>query len=275
MGKAGWPIINYPALVDAKTSVSLRLFADASEAAASHEKGVCRLFALTLGKDWKRCVQPPSLPRAVALHVKQLEMTAESLGEEIGAATLRETFTEDKPVIRDEKSFQERLASERIRINSVHTDRTRLVVAVLHAANELERLLLNTPMPQPTVDDLSEQLAWMIFPGFAEAVTTSQLQHVPRYLEACRIRIQRAQTNPAGDLRKLAELQPLWQRYVQHTAQAEPPRHDKALLAQYRWLMEELRVSLFAQELRTPAPVSAKRLDALWSQIFSPANHAR
>ncbi len=275
VGKAGWPIINYPALVDAKTSVSLRLFTDASAAAASHEKGVCRLFALALGKDWKRCVQPPSLPRNVALHVKQLEMTAEALGEEIGAATLRETFTDDKPVIRDEKSFQERLVSERIRINSVHTDRTRLVVAVLHAASELERLLLSTPLPQPTVDDLSEQLAWMIFPGFAEAVTTIQLQHIPRYLEACRIRIQRAQTNPAGDLRKLAELQPLWQRYVLHTALAEPPRHDKALLAQYRWLMEEYRVSLFAQELRTPAPVSAKRLDALWSQIFSPANHAR
>jgi ATP-dependent helicase HrpA len=87
------------------------------------------------------------------------------------------------------------------------------------------------------------------------------------------MRVQRAQANPPGDLRKLAELQPLWQRYVQHTL-AEPPRHDRAKLAEYRWLAEEFRVSLFAQELRTPVPVSAKRLDALWSQVLLPDGSA-
>jgi ATP-dependent helicase HrpA len=271
VGKAGWPIIHYPALTDAQASVSLRLFSDPAEAAAMHEKGVCRLFALALGKESKRLALPPSLPRAVALYVKQLEMTADALGEEIGRAALRETFTEDKPVIRDETGFQDRLTSERAHLGAVHTARTRLVVAVLHAASEVESLLAKSILPPPTRDDLSEQLAWLIFPGFAESLTSAQLQHVPRYLEACRIRIQRAQTNPAGDLRKLAEIQPLWQRYVQHTSMAAPPRHDKALLAQYRWQMEEFRVSLFAQELRTPVSVSAKRLAALWEQIFFPS----
>jgi len=270
VGKAGWPIINYPALVDAQSSVSLRLFSDPAEAAAAHEKGVCRLFALSLGKEWKRYVQPYPLPRSVALYAKQLEMSAETLGEEIGQAALRETFTEDKPVIREENDFHERLRSERLRLNHVHTSRARLVTAILHAASEVESLIQKTPLQQPTLNDLSEQLAWLIFPGFAASVTTGQLQHVPRYLEACNVRIQRAQTNPAGDLRKLAEVEPLWQRYVRHLALAEPPRHDKAILAQYRWLMEEFRVSLFAQELRTPAPVSAKRLDALWKQVLLP-----
>ena len=197
-------------------------------------------------------------------------MTAATLGEEIGRAALRETFTEDKPIIRDAKEFHARLASERTRLHGVHTARTRLVVSVLHTASEVEALLSKAPLLQPTLDDLSEQLAWLIFPGFAESITAAHLQHVPRYLEACRIRIQRAQTNPAGDVRKLAEIQPLWQRYVQHTALTEPPRHDKTLLTEYRWLMEEFRVSLFAQELRTPVPVSAKRLAALLDRIFSP-----
>jgi ATP-dependent helicase HrpA len=270
VGKAGWPIINYPALADAGDSATLRLFADAAEAAASHEKGLCRLYALALGKEWKRFVQPPSLPRPVALYVKQLEMSAESLGAEIGAAALRETFAEGRPAVRDEVEFRRRLLTERVRLQAVHTARTRLVVAVLHAAAEVESLLLSAPLPQPTLDDLTEQLAWLIFPGFAKSVPSAQLQHLPRYLEACRVRIQRAQANPPGDLRKLAELQPLWQRYTAHTALAAPPRHDRALLAQYRWLVEELRVSLFAQELRTPAPVSAKRLDALWRDVLDP-----
>ena len=270
VGKAGWPIINYPALVDAKTSVSLRLFADSAEAAAHHDKGLGRLFALALGKEWKRFVQPTSLPRDVALYVKQLDMTAEQLGNEIGCAVLRETFTEDKPVIRDETCFRERLLSERVRLNKVHTVRTRLVVAVLQTACEVERLVSSTPLPQPTIQDLSDQLAWLIFPGFAESTPSAQLQHFPRYLEACRIRIQRAQNNPSGDQRKLAEILPLWQRYIQHATLPAPPRHDRARLAQYRWQVEEFRTSLFAQELRTPFPVSAKRLEALWQQVLLP-----
>lgn len=270
VGKAGWPIINYPALVDAKTSASLRLFADPAAAAAAHDKGVCRLLALALGKEWKRFVQPAQVPRPVALYLKQLEMSAEALGEEIGAAALRETFTEGKPAIRDEHCFQERLASERLRLGAVHTARARLVIAILHAAGEIESLLLSAPLPQPTRDDLSEQLAWLIFPGFAESVHSAQLQQVPRYLEACRVRIQRAQANPAADLRKLAEVQTHWRRYAQFTALDEPPRHDKSALSQYRWLTEELRVSLFAQELRTPVPVSSKRLDALWQLVALP-----
>jgi ATP-dependent helicase HrpA len=197
-------------------------------------------------------------------------MSAETLGREIGCAALRETFTEGKPALRDAAAFQARLDTARGQLHTVHTARTRLVVAILHTAGEVEDLLLNTPLPQATLDDLSEQLAWLIFPGFAESVVTEQLQHMPRYLEACRVRIQRTHGNPQGDARKLAEIQPVWQRYVRFVSQAEPPRHDRAQLARYRWQVEEFRVSLFAQELRTPAPVSAKRLDALWQSVLLP-----
>ena len=270
VGKAGWPIIHYPALVDAGDTVSLRLFAAPAEAAAAHDKGVCRLFALALGKEWKRMIQPPSLPREVAAYLKQLDMSAERLGQELSRAALRETFTEGRPPVRDAAAFQERFDAERGRLHGVHLARTRLAVAVLHAARDVERDLLAAALPPDTQEDLAEQLAWLIFPGFAESIPSAQLQHLPRYLEACRVRIQRAQGNPHGDTRKLNELKPLWHRYTSHVALAEPPRHDPALLAEYRWQIEELRVSLFAQELRTPAPVSAKRLDAQWAQVLLP-----
>jgi len=270
VGKAGWPVINYPALVDAENVVSLRLFADPAAAAAAHDQGLCKLFALALGKEAKRYVQPPSLPREAASYARHIGISAEALGREIGAAALRETFTENRPAIRDETAFNARLAAERARLHAVHTARTRLIVAVLHAAAEIQNLLLETPLPQATIDDLNEQLAWLIFPGFAESVPTAHLQHVPRYLEACRIRIQRARFNPPGDLRKLAELEPFWRRYVRFTESDDPSRHDRARLDQYRWMVEEFRVSLFAQELRTPVPVSSKRLDALWREVLDP-----
>ena len=269
VGKAGWPVVNYPALVDQKDTVSLRLFADADAAAVAHGKGLCRLFALALGKDWKHYQAAPPLPAAAALYMTQLDMTAAQLGVEIGNAALHETFVENQPPVRDAQTFQVRLDSGRGRFHAVHTARTQLVSAILESACEVDALLDAKPIPKETTEDVAEQLAWLVFPGFAESIAPAQLQQVPRYLEACRVRIQRAQTNPAGDLRKRAEVQPLWQQYLDFTANPTPPRHDRLLLNQYRWLVEEFRVSRFAQELRTSAPVSAKRLQALWEEMKS------
>ena len=83
------------------------------------------------------------------------------------------------------------------------------------------------------------------------------------------MRIQRGKINPAGDSRKEAELQPVWQRYTDFIGSDKAKRAAKELLSQYRWMVEEFRVSLFAQELRTPYPVSAKRLNTLWDELTS------
>jgi ATP-dependent helicase HrpA len=122
-----------------------------------------------------------------------------------------------------------------------------------------------------TAESILDQLAWLVFPGFAEATPHLNLQEIPRYLEACRIRLQRAKTNPAGDQRKELELAPVWKRYTDVCGQENSPRLNKPLLSRYRWLVEELRVSLFAQELKTPYPVSAKRLSLLWDELTAPA----
>jgi ATP-dependent helicase HrpA len=271
VGKAGWPILHYPALEDKGESVSLRLFSEATEAAAVHEKGVCRLFALALGKECKRYFALPSLPRQVILYLSQLETSAAQLGQEIGIATLRETFTADKPAIRDEASFKARLTSDLPRLHTVHKERTRLVVTILETASELTTLTTGHDVQTSTAESILDQLAWLVFPGFAESTPTLNLKEIPRYLEACRIRIQRAKTNPAGDQRKELELAPVWKRYTDVSGQENSPRLNKPLLSRYRWLVEELRVSLFAQELKTPYPVSAKRLSLLWDELTAPA----
>ncbi|MBP5320414.1 MAG: ATP-dependent RNA helicase HrpA [Kiritimatiellae bacterium] len=267
VGKAGWPIINYPALQDAQSSVSIRLFADAAVAAATHEKGCCRLFALALGKEWKRYSQPISLPRDALLYLTQLEMTPASLGLEIAEAALRETFTADRPPIRSAAAFAARFEQERGNLYRIHLERVRLVTALLRTAGEIEQSLSDTALPESLRDDIGEQLAWLIFPGFAAAIPGVRLNAFPRYLEACRIRIQRARNNPAGDQRKTEELAPFWRRYVAFATQDHPPRHNALALDAYRWLVEEYRVSLFAQELKTPVPVSPKRLTALWETV--------
>ena len=82
------------------------------------------------------------------------------------------------------------------------------------------------------------------------------------------MRLERLPLNLPGDARKRAEFAPYWQRYEAFAAQDSQPTHDRAALRDYRWLLEEFRISLFAQELRTSCPASAKRLDALWAQAM-------
>ncbi|MDD2599183.1 MAG: ATP-dependent RNA helicase HrpA [Kiritimatiellae bacterium] len=267
VGKTGWPLIHYPALVDDQSSVSMQLFALQSEAAAAHQRGVCRLFALALGKSFKGYSGAPSLSKNITLYLTQLEMTPKQLGVEIGNAVLRESFAEGLPVIRDKASFEERLQACYGRVHLAHNRRSRAVVAILQGAMEVEQLLTSAALMESTLNDIAEQIAWLVFPGFAESVALATLENYPRYLESCRIRIQRAQINPDTEMRKLNELAPHWQRYTQLLALKHAPPYDAELLDQYRWMLEEFRVSLFAQELKTAYPVSSQRLRKLWERV--------
>jgi ATP-dependent helicase HrpA len=91
------------------------------------------------------------------------------------------------------------------------------------------------------------------------------LQHLPRYLKGVVLRLEKLRADPTRDAARLAELRPLETRWVRRVAELKGAGH--ARLDEYRWLLEELRVSLFAQELRTPQPVSVKRLDKAWAQV--------
>jgi ATP-dependent helicase HrpA len=126
----------------------------------------------------------------------------------------------------------------------------------------------SSPVPPTAREALTAQLAWLIFPGFVTSVAWETLASYPRYLEAMRIRLDRARQNPAGDARKQAEFAPHWQRYEAFVDLEQKPVHNRTALREYRWLTEEFRISLFAQELRTAIPASSKRLDALWQTVL-------
>jgi ATP-dependent helicase HrpA len=102
---------------------------------------------------------------------------------------------------------------------------------------------------------------------FVVAAPWAQLQHFARYLKGVVMRLDKLRADPARDAQKLAELRPLEQRYLRRLAelkgQADARQDD------FRWQLEELRISLFAQELRTPQPVSVKRLEKTWAQLTS------
>ena len=121
--------------------------------------------------------------------------------------------------------------------------------------------------PKELADDISGQLQRLMPKRFLPQAPYAQLQHYPRYLKAITLRLDKWRTDPARDALRLAELRPLEQRCVRRLAEQKGVADTR--LDEYRWLVEELRVSFFAQELRTPQPVSVKRLDKAWQQLSS------
>jgi ATP-dependent helicase HrpA len=105
-------------------------------------------------------------------------------------------------------------------------------------------------------DDLREQFEALLTPSFLRELPAARLAHYPRYLKAMRLRGERLRQDPAKDQQRMLQVMPYWRAYLQHRAAGA----DAADLAELRWLIEEWRVSLFAQELKTAEPVSAKRL---------------
>jgi ATP-dependent helicase HrpA len=113
--------------------------------------------------------------------------------------------------------------------------------------------------------DATAQVQRLCSKWFVMSTPWTRLQQVPRYLKAVVMRLDKITTDPARDAERLAQLRPLEQRYWRLLSERKGVQDDR--MDDYRWLLEELRVSLFAQELRTPQPVSAKRLDKAWAQL--------
>jgi ATP-dependent helicase HrpA len=190
--------------------------------------------------------------------------TSDMLREQIVEAALDRAFMAD-PLPIDEHSFSERIEQGRPRLNLIAQELARQAGLVLTEHATALRKLKDARPPKETADDIQAQLARLMSPRFLVATPASQLQHLPRYLKAIVMRLDKQRTDPRRDAERLAELRPLEQRWLRAIAERKgtvDPRLDE-----YRWLLEELRVSLFAQELRTPQPVSVKRLEKAWQQL--------
>jgi len=107
----------------------------------------------------------------------------------------------------------------------------------------------------------------LFYPGFEADTPREQLREIPRYVKAALIRIERGNNAPTNDLKKTAIIAPILRRHYEMASSPERVLIDEAAFAEHRWLIEELRVSLFAQELRTPFPVSVKKLDEVWARV--------
>jgi ATP-dependent helicase HrpA len=115
--------------------------------------------------------------------------------------------------------------------------------------------------------ELNGQLRKLVYPGFLEATPWEKLQHLPRYLKGMVLRMDKYSGNPERDQRHASAITGLWQQYEQRLEKHGKAGISDSVLGEFRWQIEELRISLFAQELKTPYPISVKRLQKLWEEV--------
>jgi ATP-dependent helicase HrpA len=262
--RGGQVLIGFPALIDRGTHVEIEVFDEPDVAVARHRAGLRRLVALQIKEPLKFLEKNiPDLTK-MGTAFMGLGGTLEELRAQIIDLALDRAFLAD-PLPTDERSFKARIDEGRTRLNLIAAEVARLAGTVLAEHATALRKLKDSKPPKDVADDVAAQLQRLVPKRFLLATDWAPLQHLPRYLKAVTLRLDKLRADPARDATRLAELRPLEQRYWRRVAELKGAQH--ARLDEYRWLLEELRVSLFAQELRTPQPVSAKRLDKAWQQL--------
>jgi ATP-dependent helicase HrpA len=274
INKGGQTLIGFPALIDLQDAVSIEVFDEPDVAAAKHQAGLRRLFALHI-KDALKYLEKniPDLTKMAAAYMLVGRAadntgggTVEELREQIIAKALDRAFLLE-PLPTNAAEFTKRLEEGRGRLTLISSEIARLVAIILQEYATAARKLKDTKNAPEATADVAAQLARLMPKRFIAVTPFTQLHHFARYLKAITARLDKYRADPARDAAKLAELRPSEQNYWRLVAERKGAVDDRMM--EFRWLLEELRVSFFAQELRTPQPVSVKRLDKLWVQIKS------
>jgi ATP-dependent helicase HrpA len=260
---AGGVVRGYPAIVDDGASVSLRLETTAADAAAASRAGVRRLLLLAV----------PSPATYVLEHLTSAEKLALAASPYPNAKALIEDARRavaDAVLARTSAAGGVRTAaafdSARDAFSAVVVDDTfaavGLAAKVLTAAREVERALKaqNSLTLLAALGDVRGQLSGLVFPGFVSAIGLARLAHVPRYLAAALERVRGLSDNPGRDRQRQTEYERSAVAYTEAGGTIPVAPEASAGIAHARWLLEELRVSLFAQRLGTAEPVSAQRI---------------
>ncbi|MEX3582099.1 MAG: ATP-dependent RNA helicase HrpA [Burkholderia sp.] len=262
--RRGQTLFGYPALVDRGTHCDVEVFDSPEEAARIHRAGLRRLFALQFKEPIKYLEKNLPGLREMAMQCMTLGSQDELRDQLIDTALNRACLQDPLPV--DDASFHARRDEGRSRLNLLAQEIARLVGQVLAEYAGLGKKLDQAAKPFTAAHgDMTAQLGALVGKRFVIDTPYPQLAHFPRYLKGIAMRIDKLKADAARDARQLAEFAPLNQQYQRALSQRGGAAD--ARLTEFRWLLEELRISLFAQELRTPMPVSVKRLHKVWESL--------
>jgi len=266
----------YPALVDAEDHAELRLLDSLEAAQRAHRAGVRRLLLLREAKTARnlkkniRGLQEMRLQYAkVAQNPDSEAAPAADLLDELLALAFDRAFLRDPWPVRDRAAFEACREQGRPGLGSALTEISGLAGEILAAGHRVRTSLAATTQPNWTasVKDMQAQLDRLIYRGFLVQTTQAQLPQFPRYLKALGVRLEKLKTAAARDQQLMQEMNALQSEWLAREQQLRGQGGFDPRLDEIRWMLEELRVSLFAQGLKTAHPVSVKRIRKRWEAL--------
>lgn len=268
----GFMLQGYPALVCTRKGgeihLSMKVMDTRDAARDAMRGGLAGLFMRVQQKEISYLQKNIPLLQKSCMHYASLG-SCEELKQDMVNAIVEAALLENNGELRTEAEFSQRSAQACAQLVSIGNRYGELVATILAEYHAVARGLKgNIPLAWiPVMSDIKEQLDHLVYRGFVSTTSLEQLQHIPRYLQAIQRRLEKLQQNPQRDRQLMAEIAPLWRQYLEHAGSGRGAGSQGAELETYRWMVEELRVSLFAQELKTPAPVSVKRLEKQWKKV--------
>ncbi len=266
----GMAVAGFPALVDRGESVSLCLVDTEDAARLSMRGGLRRLFALDLADQFRAAFSGiPDLRQICASYAPV--GSPQELKADLAAVVADRVFLADA-AIRTQQEYLRRRDEGRSRVTDAVAEAARLAGGILALYQSVLKEVRMPPRPgwEPAVADMREQLTHLVHKGFLSQTPPMWLEHLPRYLAAILARHKKLATaGLATDTQRGDVIRPYWENWKQRSDEHRKRWLYDPELDLFRWMLEEMRVSLFAQELKTSIPISPKRLDAQWMKVLS------
>ncbi|MCK5829552.1 MAG: ATP-dependent RNA helicase HrpA [Methylococcales bacterium] len=262
--------VGFPAIIDEGDAVGVRIFDTRAKAELAHKEGLVRLFQLQARKDSQYMIK--NLPRSPAVeltynnlakHPLIKDKTGGLFKEDMLFSILATTFMEEGN-IRTSQAFDDSLKNNKQYMVSFSNEIGKTIIDIMERSSLIKKQLNQPRIPKEMANDINEQLNFLVYAGFIRHLPHSQLKALPRYLKAIEYRLDKQK----NEKQQMQELNRYWKRYwgeVEKKSQKEivEPENDK-----FRWDLEEFRISLFAQQIKTAYPISSKRLDKAWEGRF-------
>ncbi|WP_441007049.1 ATP-dependent RNA helicase HrpA [Limnobacter humi] len=262
--RGGQTFFGYPALKDQGEHCVLEVFDEEETARAVHRDGVLRLFSIALKEPLKYLSKNLLDFQKVAMLYMPLGSSDELQSQWIKLALVRSVLATGLPA--NQAEFNSRVQEGKGRLNLIAQEIGRLCMAILTEHAKLSKKVQADLKSFPDAcKDIQNQLQWLLPKDFLLKRPWEQLNHYPRYLKAAYIRLERLRNGADRDKQAMKEVLDLQMQWVRASSQLKGFEDES--LNQFAWQLQELRVSLFAQELRTPMPVSVKRLQKAWETL--------
>ena len=264
----GQSFIGFPAIIDEGDAVGVRIFDTGQKAALQHQAGLMRLFQLQLRKDCTYIIKNMPQSAAAELAYNRLpkhpyinNSPGASYKEDMLHLILYGVFVEGR-TLRSQQAFEQSLQQNKAGLISVANEAGKIALEIMGLYNAIKTLLKRLNVNDPLAKDINEQLDLLIYAGFIRNTPYQQLKAIPRYLKAIQYRLDKLDNN----LQKIQEVSRYSTRFWKEIE--KKVKKDIVIPEQdpFRWAIEEFRVSLFAQQLKTAYPVSVKRMDKAWDE---------